>query len=100
MASSLKSFSIDKAMDLNNQLKSGVNDIERTLKTTQGKVEAVTDWWKGGSEQGFIENFRNTKNDVEKSLQQWLESYQTLMKEVVKAKQAVEQDLKNKLSKA
>jgi len=91
-------FDFGKARELEAKLKNEINSIKETLRQTKFKVESVREWWKGGSEEGFIRNFENTKKDVEKGLERWLDSYQKLIREVAITKEEQDAALKRALS--
>jgi len=93
-------FDEGKAEELKSQLKSEIESIKNVLNSIKQKVEAVRDWWKGGSEEGFIRNFNETQKKIIKQLEEWLKSYQDLMKQTVAAKREVEAAEKAALEKA
>ena len=94
----IQHFDFGKAKELEAKLKNEINSIKETLNQTKVKVESVREWWKGGSEEGFIRNFENTKKDVEKGLERWLDSYQILIREVAMTKEEQDAALKKALS--
>ena len=100
MAAKAKKFTVADAQALQRKLTGRIEDINGRLRSTQQKVEGVREWWKGGSEQGFIENFERTKTETETQLRKWLESYNQMMDKVIKVKQETQQELKRKLTNA
>jgi uncharacterized protein YukE len=90
-------FDFGEAKALEQTLIREIESIKQTLNKTETKVEACQAWWKGGSEQAFIENFKRTKTSVTNSLQQWLESYQRTMAEIARVKDGQERELAQKI---
>jgi uncharacterized protein YukE len=97
--STIQTFDFGRASELRSQIKGKINDIDTTLNQIQTTVEGCREWWKGGSEEGFITNFKNTKTKIRKGLQDWLNEYEKLMKDVEKAKQDSDAALASALKK-
>ncbi|MCL2048455.1 MAG: hypothetical protein FWG87_06980 [Defluviitaleaceae bacterium] len=97
--SAVQQFDFGKATELESKIKNEINAINDTLNKTQTMVETCREWWKGGSEEGFIGNFSKTKKDVSKGLQKWLDEYQKLMKDVARVKKDQDTELKKALNK-
>ena len=76
---SVQKFDFDKAKKFENTLSKEIDAIVKTLNGIKEEVDGVRSWWKGGSEEAFIQNFERIKADLEKGLQQWLEEYQKLI---------------------
>ena len=86
MAKTTQRFNFDEAQKLEGKLNDEIGFIKDKLNKTQQKVGEVDQWWKGGSEKAFIENFASTKNEVVASLEKWLQEYQQLIQKVAKVK--------------
>lgn len=95
--SSAQRFDFDQANSLNGKLKSGATNLENELKRMMKDVEGVTNWWSGGSEQAFIQNFRTTKDKITTSLNQCLADYQKLVNDISKAKSDSDKAIADKL---
>jgi uncharacterized protein YukE len=85
-------------MKLKSTLTKEIDSITKTLDGTKKRVAGVRSWWKGGSEEGFINNFEKTKKEVEKGLRQWLEDYQRLIDKVEQTKREQDDALKRALN--
>jgi uncharacterized protein YukE len=96
--SNQQKFDFDQAKTLESKLMGEVGKIENTLNQTSKMVAGVRSWWTGGSEEGFINNFENTKKDVVKGLSQWLEEYKALIAKVAATKTEQDAALKNALN--
>ena len=90
-------FDFGRAKELQNTLQNEINKIESDLKRMASKVEGVTEWWSGGSEQSFIGNFQTTKTQVVKSLNTWINDYKKLIADIADIKQQSDADLASKL---
>ena len=99
MSQQTQAFDFGRASDLRNQIKNKINDIDTTLNQISTTVESCREWWKGGSEEGFIKNFDSTKKKIRKGLNDWLNDYEKLMKEVEKAKRESDSALNKALGK-
>jgi uncharacterized protein YukE len=84
--SAIQAFDFGRSGELRSQIKGAINDIDATLNQMQTAVEGCREWWKGGSEERFIANFKNAKAKVRKGLQEWLAGNEKLMRDVEKAK--------------
>jgi uncharacterized protein YukE len=92
-------FDFDRANQLKSTLTNGAGKLETDLKTMMQQVEGVREWWSGGSEQAFIENFRRTKLNIEKSLNQCIQEYNRLIGEIAQAKQQSDADIARQLNR-
>lgn len=82
----VQKFDFGEAERLKNTLKNEAQRLEESLNQTLRRVESVRSWWSGGSEEAFIENFRNTKNKIVQSLNQCIEEYNVLIQKIAEAK--------------
>ncbi|MCL2664644.1 MAG: hypothetical protein FWE82_03450 [Defluviitaleaceae bacterium] len=99
MSGKAQAFDFARAAELRSQIKNKINDVDSTLNTIENTVESCRSWWTGGSEEGFIENFKNTKKKIRKGLDDWLKEYDKLMKEVEKYQSEKDAGLKKALKK-
>lgn len=97
MAAANQKFDFGRATELQNTLQNEISKIESDLKRMASKVEGVTEWWSGGSEQAFIGNFQTTKEQVVKSLNTWINDYKKLIADIADIKQQSDADLASKL---
>lgn len=90
---SLQRFDFNQAESLKNTLQNEANKLSEDLNRMMQKVEGVRNWWQGGSEEAFIENFRNTKEQIVRSLNQVIEDYKMLIEKIKQAKQEAESSI-------
>lgn len=90
-------FNFNEADTLKTTLKNEIDKIKSDLGRMEKKVESVTNWWKGGSEEAFIGNFKHTKNSVVTGLEQWLSDYQTLIDSIKRNKEESDKFLADQL---
>ena len=88
-----------KAGELQVQLGACIGEVNASLDSMGKEVANIKDWWKGGSEDGFIENFNGTKTDIQKALNQCAEEYKQLVSKVVDIKKQSEINIANQLRK-
>jgi len=74
-----------------------VGEVNASLDKMGGEVKNIKDWWKGGSEDGFIDNFNKTKSDIQKALNQCAEEYKQLVEKIKNIKKESEQNMKSRL---
>lgn len=90
-------FDFNEANALKNKLSSEANKLEGDLKNMMQQVEGVRNWWSGGSEEAFINNFKQTKDKIVKSLNECIADYQKLVDQISKAKQESDADIARQL---
>ncbi|MDD2234885.1 MAG: hypothetical protein PHZ11_10175 [Desulfitobacteriaceae bacterium] len=90
-------FDFNEANRLKTQLTTEINKIESDLKHMMTMVEGVRNWWSGGSEEAFIQNFRGTKDKIEKSLNECIADYQRLIDQIARVKQESDADIARQL---
>ena len=91
-------FDFQEAKNLETKLGRELEGIKATLDNSKRSVEGVREWWKGGSEEGFIDNFESTKNEVNALLRKWLDGYKQRMQEVARIKRQQDDELRQRLS--
>ena len=92
-------FDFNEANQLKSKLSSEINKVESDLKQMMTMVEGVKAWWSGGSEDAFIQNFRQTKDKIVKSLNECIADYQKLVDQISKAKQEADADIARQLNR-
>lgn len=80
-------FDFNEANQLKTTLEREMGKVEADLKQMMTRVEGVRSWWSGGSEEAFIQNFKETKDKIVKSLNECLANYKTLVDQISTAKQ-------------
>ncbi len=95
----LQKFDFNEANQLKSKLSSEINKVEADLKQMMTMVEGVKAWWSGGSEEAFINNFRQTKDKIVKSLNECIADYQKLVDQISKAKQEADADIARQLNR-
>jgi uncharacterized protein YukE len=91
-------FDFEKANALKTKLNQEQQKLENDLKGMVRQVEDVRQWWSGGSEEAFINNFKATKEKIVKSLSECIAGYNKLVDQVAKAKQDSDADLARQLN--
>ena len=76
-----------------------IGEVNSSLDKMGNEVGKIKDWWKGGSEDGFISNFNKTKTDIQKALNQCADEYKQLVEKIKNIKKESEQNIKKQLSK-
>lgn len=97
--SSNQKFDFGRADQLKNKLQNDVDRIGEELKSMMKDVEGVKEWWSGGSEDAFIRNFRDTKDKINKSLNDVIADYKKLIEQIKNIKKDQDADLANQLNK-
>ena len=92
-------FDFAQASALESSLRNDVSYMNDALDRIKTTVETCREWWKGGSEQAFIDNFASTKKEIKQGLEKWLQEYAQLIKKVQAAKTEQENALKKALSR-
>jgi len=92
-------FDEDRADVLKLELGACAGEVNASLDKMGNEVKNIKDWWKGGSEDGFIDNFTKTKTDIQKALNQCAEEYKQLVEKIKSIKKESEQNMKKQLSK-
>lgn len=92
-------FDFGRADQLKNKLKNDVDRIGQELKSMMKDVEGVKEWWSGGSEDAFINNFKDTKDKINKSLNEVIADYQKLIDQIKTIKKDQDDDLARQLNK-
>ena len=90
-------FDFQEAKNLEAKLDRELEGIKATLSNSKRSVEGVREWWKGGSEEGFIDNFEKTKNEVTALLQKWLDTYKERVQQVSTIKRQQDDELARQL---
>jgi len=67
------------AKELGTTVRGKIDELNAELERIKTTVEGCRNWWKGGSEEGFIRNFDTTKKEVSRQLQEWLNEYDKLI---------------------
>ena len=75
-----------------------IGSVNSSLDKMGTEVSNIKSWWKGGSEQGFIDNFNNTKKDIQKALTDCSEEYKKLVDKIKSIKRESEASIKKQLS--
>jgi len=91
-------FDENRADILKTELGACVGEVNASLDKMGGEVDNIKDWWKGGSEDGFIDNFTKTKSDIQKALNQCADEYKQLVEKIKNIKKESEQNMKRQLS--
>ena len=92
-------FDFDKAKEFQGKLETTMEAVINELTKMETKVSRCREWWKGGSEEGFIGNFSKTKKVIDKKLKDCAKEYKKLVDEVRKNKEQEEKDMKTALNK-
>ncbi|MDR1687863.1 MAG: hypothetical protein LBS21_04540 [Clostridiales bacterium] len=92
-------FDEGRADGLKADLGSCIGEVNASLDKMGSEVSNIKDWWKGGSEDGFIENFNKTKSEIQKALNECAAEYQKLVDKIKQIKQEAEKSIKAQLSK-
>jgi len=92
-------FDFDRAKDFQGKLDKTMDSVIGELNKMETKVGKCREWWKGGSEEGFIANFSKTKKVIDKKLRDCAKEYKKLVDEVRKNKEQEEKDMKTELNK-
>ena len=79
--SRIQKFDYGRATELQSKLANEIHEIEATLGKTKTMVDSCQEWWKGGSEKAFIEDFDETKKEAVKALNEWLKGLQEVIKQ-------------------
>jgi len=90
-------FDFERSQQLRSKITAEIASLDEALNKVQTKVESVREWWRGGSEEGFIRNFLSTRRDVRRGLDRWLKDYDRLVRDVERAKQEQERALEQAL---
>ena len=92
-------FDFDSAKAFQGKLDTTMEEVISELTKMEKKVEGCREWWKGGSEDGFIKSFANTKKTIDKKLKECAREYKKLVDEVKKVKEQEERDMKAAVGK-
>ena len=92
-------FDFDRAKEFQGKLDTTMDTVIGELTKMEQKVGQCRAWWKGGSEEGFIRSFSNTKKTIDKKLKECAKEYKKLVDQVKKVKEQEERDMKNALNK-
>ena len=92
-------FDFGRAAEFKGKLDSMMQTVIGELTKMETQVGSCRDWWKGGSEEGFIKNFSKTKKTIDTKLKECSKEYQKLVDEVRKVKEQEEKDMKAALNK-
>jgi uncharacterized protein YukE len=76
------------------QLETSMQTVRDRLQTMEREVEKVREWWKGGSEEGFIRNFSTTRRKIDRKLNEVQREYQRLVTQVRRIKEQEERDMR------
>ena len=93
-------FDYAQAKTLESNLKGKVDEMKAALVRIQTTIEGCRTWWQGGSEEGLIQNFSNTKEEIGKGLDRWLNDYATLINKYANWRAEREQCLKERMGRA
>ena len=91
-------FDEGRAGGLKTDLTNCIGEVNSSLDKMGNEVGNIKDWWKGGSEDGFIDNFNKTKSDIQKALNKCAEEYKQLVDKITQIKKEAEQSIKKQLS--
>jgi len=91
-------FDFDRAKNFQGKLDTTMESVIDELNKMEKKVSRCREWWKGGSEEGFISNFSKTKKTIDKKLRDCAKEYKKLVDEVRKNKEQEEKDMKTALN--
>ncbi len=91
-------FDFNEANQLKSRLTTEINKVEADLKNMMTMVEGVRAWWSGGSEEAFIQNFKGTKDKIEKALNECISEYQRLIDQIARVKQESDADIARQLN--
>lgn len=90
-------FDFDQATQLKVKLNAEADKLETELNQMMSQVEGVKEWWSGGSEIAFINNFKSTKEKIVKSLNECIDNYNKLVDQIAKAKRDSDADIARQL---
>ncbi|MDR1687862.1 MAG: hypothetical protein LBS21_04535 [Clostridiales bacterium] len=90
-------FDFARAKEFQGKLDTTMTSVIGELTKMETKVGGCREWWKGGSEEGFIQNFSKTKKVIEKKLNECAKEYKKLVDEVKKVKEQEERDMQQAL---
>ena len=92
-------FDFARSDEFKGKLSAAMDEVIAELTKMEQKVARCREWWKGGSEEGFIKSFSKTKKTIDKKLKECAKEYQKLVGEVRKVKEQEERDMKAALNK-
>ena len=75
-----------------------IGEVNSSLDKMGNEVSNIKAWWKGGSEDGFIDNFNKTKKDIQTALNQCAEEYKQLVEKIKNIKKEAEMNIKKQLA--
>ena len=90
-------FDEGSADALKTDLAKSIGEISSSMDKMGREVAGIKSWWKGGSEDGFIDNFNKTKADIQKALNQCAEEYRQLVEKIKGIKRESEMNIKRQL---
>ena len=92
-------FDFNQAKEFQGKLDTTMDTVISELTAMERQVGECRAWWKGGSEEGFIRSFSNTKKTIDKKLKECAKEYKKLVDQVKKVKEQEERDMKSAMSK-
>ena len=97
----MASIQFDEGMadKLKGDLGACIGEVNASLDKMGNDVANIKDWWKGGSEDGFIENFNSTKKEIQTALTKCADEYKQLVEKIKNIKKEAELSIKRQLSK-
>jgi uncharacterized protein YukE len=90
-------FDLGRATELKSRMNNCIGEVNGELDNMATRVAGITEWWKGGDEQGFIDNFNSTKREIQRALNECAEEYARLIAEISSIKQESVRSIKTQL---
>ena len=90
-------FDVGMADVLKVDLNNCIGEVNASLDKMGAEVANIKDWWKGGSEDGYIEKFNKRKVDIQRILNQCADDYKQLVEKIKSVKQESEMSIKRYL---
>jgi len=75
------------------KLDTGIQDVFTELNRMEVEISRCRAWWKGGSEESFIQSFRKTRKRIEKDLKNCMDDYKKMVRDVQRDKEREEADI-------
>ncbi|MCL2635001.1 MAG: hypothetical protein FWD34_10895, partial [Oscillospiraceae bacterium] len=95
----VQEFNLTEARLFEQNIVGKIENVRHAFNKIQNTVESSREWWKGGSEREFINDFMRTRTEMERFLKAWLEEYREIMNQVAAGYVEDEEYLKSDIMK-